>query len=327
MKICVYGAGAVGGHIAAKLARTGHDVSVVVRENIRQAIETRGLTLQAGGEHFTLNVRAETDPHRLGPQDLVIFTVKATAIPELDGFQPLFGPTTSALFILNGIPFWYKTKIHADVTRLPQLAFLDPGQRVLRAVGADRIIGGVIFSGNIVIEPGIVQNRSIGRNEITLGELDGSISDRVSGLARTFEQAGFTSLATSDIRSAIWNKLIESNISIMPICVLTRRPSAVLVSPGLERIARALMAEGKRIATAHGIQVKIDPDGAFEPRLYSSNHKPSMLQDIENGRPAEIDSILVAVQEFARAADIPAPHLDTVTALIIQAAVENGSYL
>jgi 2-dehydropantoate 2-reductase len=144
MKICVYGAGAVGAHLAAKLARAGNDVSVVVREKARATIAAKGLTLITDKERFSAEVRAATDAAELGHQDLVVFTLKATAIPSLTGFEPLFGKHTAAIFVLNGIPFWYATGNSRFQKLSPIVVRLDPGGRILRAIGAERILGSVV---------------------------------------------------------------------------------------------------------------------------------------------------------------------------------------
>lgn len=325
MKVCVYGAGAIGGHLAAKLARAGHDVSVVVRDTAYEAIVAKGITLVTKDDSFDANVRATTDASTLGVQDAVIFTVKATAIPSLAGFLPLFDEHTAAVFVLNGIPFWYASGRPDFAALAPILEHLDPGGRVLNALRPERIVGCIAFSANIVTEPGVIHNRSE-RNCFTLGELDGSASARVRVLSRSLEQAGVSSPVSTDIRKALWKKLVETNMSVMPVCVLAEGTSSVLADPNLADLAHALMEEGKQIARAHGIKLDIDTAAPFPISVLTSSHKPSMLQDIEARRPAEIDSILSVPQAFARAADLRTPYLDTVTALITQKAARGGSY-
>jgi 2-dehydropantoate 2-reductase len=172
----------------------------------------------------------------------------------------------------------------------------------------------------------VVQNHSPYRNEFALGELDGTLSERVREFAKIFEQCGVLAPISENIREVLWSKLVAVNMSIMPVCVLTRMSSRVLKNPLVADLTRALMREGDQIARAHDISLSLDPPNPFPAHILESTHKPSMLQDLEAGRPAEIDAILTIPQAFAREAGVPTPHLDSVTALTSQAAIDAGSY-
>src|SRR5260370_7424864 len=173
MRICIFGAGAVGSHFAVRLALSGHDVSCVMRGPHLEATKARGLTLRVGDAEFSARVKASDDPAALGPQDFVISTLKADGLTGLvTGRPPLLGDDTALVFAQNGIPWWYDIGLAPDHPAPPELGFLDPGGRLRAAVSKDRIIGGVIFSSNEVVEPGIVVNLSPDRNMLLVGECD-----------------------------------------------------------------------------------------------------------------------------------------------------------
>jgi 2-dehydropantoate 2-reductase len=185
MRICIFGAGAVGSHLAVRLARAGHDVSCVMRGPHLEAVKALGLTLRAGGDEFSAQVTASDDPARLGPQDFVISTLKATALSSLaTGLGPLLRDDTAVVFAQNGIPWWYDIGISPDHPSPPDLAFLDSGGALRSSVSQGRIIGGVIFSSNEVVAPGIVANLSPDRNVLQVGECDDRATERIERLQR-----------------------------------------------------------------------------------------------------------------------------------------------
>jgi 2-dehydropantoate 2-reductase len=324
MKICVYGAGAVGGHLAVRLARAGNEVSVVARGAQLDAIRRSGLTLILGGERLSAPVRASDDPAELGPQDVVISTLKAPGLAAVaDKLPALLGRDTPVVFAINGIPWWY---FHGAAPRpkRPDLGFLDPGGKLAQHVGLERVIGCVIYSANAVIEPGVIQGNTID-NSFILGEPDGKITPRITRLAETIKAAGRDAPVRETIRFDIWTKLL-SNAAQAPVCCLLERDLSVIAVPEVLALAKNLMREAIAAAHADGVMLDTDVDKRFGFVKAGTTHKPSMLQDLELRRAMEIDAILVAVQRFAQAAGVPTPHLDTAIALLSEKARKLGCY-
>ncbi|MGG5812271.1 ketopantoate reductase family protein [Falsiroseomonas sp. CW058] len=323
MKICVFGAGAIGGHIAARLARGGSDVSLVARGAHLAAIQRDGLTVHAhDGTHHS-RPKASADPADLGPQDAVIVTVKAPALPSVAAaIAPLLREDTPVAFVMNGIPWWYFDRHGGphDGLRLPEV---DPGDALRDAVGIHRTIGGCVYSATEVLAPGVVKSEH-GNIRVILGEIDGRITPRVQAISAALEAGGFPSPVSPDIRTEIWLKLL-GNLGNGPLCVLTRRGVRdTYLDPLLRDAARRSAEEGRAIAAAHGRPL---PDSAVERVANASMaHKPSILQDLELGRPMEIDGILTTTLHLARIAGVATPQLDLLTALVKQAARAAGLY-
>jgi 2-dehydropantoate 2-reductase len=330
MKIAIFGAGAVGGHVAARLGAgaeaAGIEVSAVARGAQLAAILQRGITLWIGAERYSARIRATDRPASLGIQDVVFVALKSSVLPAAaPGIAPLIGPDTSVVFAMNGIPWWYLYHCPENGVPRPDLSLLDPGGVLERTVGLERVIGCMINSANEVVEPGVIRNSPGTLNKFTLGEPGGTISRRLQAISAAFERTGVAAPISTAIRVEIWDKLLR-NLSTAPICALTGEPIGVIGRHDeLFALARALMAEGLATARAHGIAPDVTVERAYGKRP-SSPHKSSMLQDFERGRPPEIDGILTAVQAFARAAGVATPHLDTVTALIIEKARKAGLY-
>jgi len=326
MKICIFGAGAVGGHLAAKLAAAGHDVSVVARGAHLQAMRDNGIKLIHGDKVISGRVRTR-DP---GLQDYVFVTLKANALGDFAGnAAPLLGPDTGVVFAQNGIPWWYGIGISERRPRppAPDLSRLDPGKKLEKILHADQIIGGVVYSANEVREPGVIVNHVPGNNMLVVGEADDRESARIRVLRKMLDEADLYSPPTSDIRQAVWAKIVQS-FGTGALCTLTGAAIAgVRGSPELAKLAARLGAEGKAIARAHGIDTDGAPQrpgGGQSSGLIS--HKPSLLQDYERGRPMEIEAQLVAPLAFARAAAVPTPVLDTVVPLLAFRAAAKGLY-
>lgn len=330
MRITVFGAGAVGGHVAARLGAgavaAGIEVSAVARGAQLAAIRERGITLWIGEERYSTPIRATDRPETLGVQDIVFVALKSSVLPAAaPGLAPLIGPDTSVVFAMNGIPWWYLYRCADNGLPRPDLSRLDPGGVLARTVGMERVIGCMINSANEVVEPGVIRNSPMTRNKFTLGEPDGTASRRVQAISAAFERAGVPAPVSSSIRVEIWEKLLR-NLSTSPICALTGEPIGVLSrSEELFALARALMAEGLATARAHGVDPGITVERAYATAPTTS-HKSSMLQDFERNRPPEIDGLLTAVQQFARVAQVPTPHLDTATAFVIEKARKAGLY-
>jgi 2-dehydropantoate 2-reductase len=325
MRITVFGAGAVGGHLAARLAASGAAVSAVARGVQLEAIAARGITLLIDDDRIVGRLPVTDRPETLGSQDAVIVTLKASGLAGIaPALEPLLGPETTVVFAMNGIPWWYLHGV-ADGERRPDLSRLDPGGELARVLGLERVLGCVINSANEIVEPGVVRNAPLARNRFILGEPDGRISARARRIAALLERAGLEAPIVPRIREAIWTKLVQ-NMATSPICALTGEAIGVVGRhPELLAVGKALLNEGLAVAAAAGFPIDMDPDAAFRPRLRST-HKSSMLQDLERGRPPEIDAILTAPQAFARAARVATPHLDAVTALVIEKARKTGLY-
>ena len=322
MRICIFGAGAVGSHFAVRLALAGHDVSCVMRGPHLAAVKARGLTLRVGDAELLARVRASNDPAALGPQDFVISTLKANALTSLvAGLRPLLRDDTGIVFAQNGIPWWYDIGLPSGHPAPPDLGFLDPGGALRSAVSRDRIIGGVIFSSNEVIGPGIVANLSPDRNMLLVGECDDRNSERIGRLRATLEGASIASQPVAKIRETIWSKLL-TNMSMSVLCLLTGQTArAVRDDPALQDVIPRLLDEANGIAQSCYPAVKRVTRSGPAP-----DHKPSILQDYELGRAMEIDTLVRAPAAFARAAGLSTPMLDLMAGLAIRQARDKGLY-
>jgi 2-dehydropantoate 2-reductase len=324
VRICVFGAGAIGGHLAGRLARGGAEVSVVARGAHLAAIRADGLVVQAPDATFTSRVAATDDPAGLGVQDAVIVTVKAPALPSVAAaIAPLLGPETPVVFVMNGIPWWYFDQLGGALEGT-RMASLDPGEAVRTAVGPERSIGGVVYSACTVVAPGVVEVEN-SRNRLVLGEIDGRVSERIEAIAAPLRAGGFAIDITPDIRTAVWAKLMM-NMSGGPISVLTQSsPGRNLVEPAVEAAVRLVYAEGLAIARALGCDPVVDVEAAIAGSKRMA-HKPSILQDLELGRPMEIPTIFDAPLELARLVGVATPTLDLLVALARLRARAAGLY-
>lgn len=322
MRICVFGAGAVGSHFAVRLALAGHDVSCVIRGPHLEAVRANGLTLRVGGAEFKAKVKASDDPAALGPQDVVISTLKATGVASLaTGLQPLMSDDTAVVFAQNGIPWWYDIGISPKHPPVPDLGFLDPGGRLRAAVPKERIIGGVIFSSNEIIAPGVAANLSPERNRLLIGECDDRASERIVKLRAALNEAAIESPEVPQIRETIWSKLL-TNMSMSVLCSLTGLTArGVRDDASLADVIPRLLDEANSIAQTCFPEVKRVTRTGPAP-----DHKPSILQDYELGRAMEIDVLVRAPAAFARAAGLATPMLDLMAALAIRQAREKGLY-
>ncbi len=322
MRICIFGAGAVGSHFAVRLAQAGHDVSCVMRGAHLAAVKARGLTLRVGGTETDAKVKASDDPAALGPQDLVISTLKATGVASLaTGLKPLLGADTPVIFAQNGIPWWYSIGLPASHPPMPDLSFLDPGGALRAAVPKERIIGGVIFSSNEVVEPGVVQNLSPDRNMLLIGECDDRASERIAKLRATLGSASIASGPVAQIRETIWSKLL-TNMSMSVLCLLTGQTArGVRDEPALQHVIPRLLDEANAVGQSCIPAVKRLSRTGPAPE-----HKPSILQDYELGRAMEIDVLVRAPAAFARSANLSTPLLDMLAGLAIQRARDKGLY-
>jgi len=315
VKICIFGAGAIGGYMGARLAMAGADVSLVARGPHLAAMQARGLTLiEEDGPPQGVAVTASDDPAALGHQDYVIVTLKAHSVPGLvDRMQPLIGPNTTIVSGVNGVPWWYFHKIGGDWEGT-RLATVDPGDVQWNGFGPDRVLGCVVYPAAEVIEPGVI--RHIEGNRFSLGEPDGSKSARAVALSEALSAAGLKAPVRPRLRDEIWVKL-WGNLSFNPISALTLATLDVLCTdPGTRAVARAMMLEAQQIAEALGVRFPIDVERRIDGGAAVGAHRTSMLQDLDQGRPMEIDALVGSVQELGRITGIPTPTIDTVLALV-----------
>jgi 2-dehydropantoate 2-reductase len=315
MKICIFGAGAIGGYMGAKLARAGTDVSLVARGPHLSAMQKNGLTLiDDGQEPVAVPVVASDDPEALGTQDYVIITLKAHSVPPVvDMMKPLIGDETTIVSGVNGVPWWYFHKLGGphEGTRL---ASVDPGDAQWDGFGPDRVLGCVVYPAAEVIEPGVV--RHVEGNRFSLGEPDGSKSERALALSKALSTAGLKAPVRAHIRDEIWVKL-WGNLSFNPISALTHSTLDVLCTDrGTRAVARAMMVEAQEIAEKLGVKFPIDVDRRIDGGAAVGAHRTSMWQDLELGRPMEIDALVSSVQELGTLTATPTPTIDTVLALI-----------
>jgi 2-dehydropantoate 2-reductase len=318
MKICIFGAGAVGGHMAAKLAAQGHDISVVARGAHLQAMQKNGLKLLHGGKTIIGRVRAVEKAQELGPQEAVFVTLKANGLGVFaDQCAPLLGKDTVVVFVQNGIPWWYDRSL----TRL------DPDGRLAQAVPAASIAGGVAYSANEVVEPGVIENHVPGNNMIVIGRADRVETPLIRSLRRALEEADMSSPPLADIRQSIWQKAAQM-LGNSSLCTLTGLPvGAVRNEPALKEIVDRAGKEGTAIARALGVDVDAAPQRPSGGHASGAqSHKPSILQDYERGRPMEVETQLMAPLALGRMAQIPTPTLDILVPLVAAKAAARGLY-
>jgi 2-dehydropantoate 2-reductase len=325
MKLCVFGAGAVGGHLGATLAMAGNHVSLIARGPHLEAMQARGLRLidQEGTEHV-LNVAASDRPEDFGPQDYVVLSTKAYAAPEaVVAMKPLLGPDTCVVTASNGLPWWYFHKLPGPWEDR-RIHMVDPGDAQWNRIGPDRVLGTVLWVSAEILEPGVVRH-TFG-NRMPLGEPDGTRSDRATALADILNHAGMKSPVRSDIRSEIWLKL-WGNAAFNPVSVLTQGTLHDLATdPGVRPVIKKLMTEVQAVAEALGITFPVDVDTRIQMAADVGAHPTSTLQDLLAGKPLELDALVGAVVEMAKMVDVPAPTLETVFGLAVRRARQAGCY-
>jgi 2-dehydropantoate 2-reductase len=279
-------------------------------------MKTDGIKLLHGNETIQGKVRTENP----GKQDFVIVALKANLLDTFaDAAAPLLGPETAVVFAQNGIPWWYG--------KGPDLSMLDPGKKLAKAIDMKRVIGAVIYSANEVIAPGVIENHVPNNNMLVVGEVDDRQTPRITQLRQVLEDSGMSSPPAPEIRAAIWSKLIQ-NLATAPICTLTGATVAqARADPGLSAISRRMNEEGRAIAQAYGINLALAPQRPGGGQSSGApQHKPSMLQDYERGRPMEIAALLLMPLEFARAAKLAVPALESLASLIAYRAAAKGLF-
>ena len=324
MQICIYGAGAIGGWLGVQLSLAGEDVTLIARGPHLAAMQKNGVKLLIDGEERIAHPRCIEDPADAGPQDYVVITLKAHSLPGIvDSIQPLLGPDTAVVTGVNGIPWWYFYKLEGGYEN-HKLESVDPGGKFWDAVGPERAIGFVVYPAAEIEEPGII--RHIEGDRFTMGEPDGRNSARTDNLCAALNDAGFKSRVRDNIRDDIWVKL-WGNLCFNPISALTHATlDEVAGEAGTGGICRLMMLEAQEIGERLGASFRVSVDRRLAGGAAVGPHKTSMLQDLELGRPMEIDALVTVVQELGRLVEVPTPTTDVVLALIQQRARSAGTY-
>src|SRR5215212_905054 len=324
VKICIYGAGAIGGYLAVCLKQGGAEISLVARGAHLHAIQKDGLKLLIGGEERVAEMPATADPRELGPQDYVIVALKAHQAWEVaESMRPLLGPDTAVVTAQNGIPWWYFHGFEGQYANL-QLQSVDPEGRQWHAVGPERAIGCTVYPATEIVAPGVVKH--IYGDRFGLGEPTGKITDRLKAIEAVFAQGGLKPRIYPKIRDDIWLKL-WGNLCFNPISALTHATlDVVATDPGTRGVARNMMKEAERIARRIGVHFRVDVERRIDGAASVGAHRTSMLQDLDKGRPIELDALLTVVQEMGRIVDVETPAIDIVLALSQQMGRVAGVY-
>jgi 2-dehydropantoate 2-reductase len=314
MKICVYGAGAIGAYLGAQLALAGADVSFVARGAHLAAMQANGVRLQIDGQERIVNIRCVADPQELGVQDYVVVALKAHSVPGVVGaMQPLLGPDTAIVTAVNGIPYWYFYK-HGGEFAGTVLSSIDPGGSQWNLLRPERAIGCVVYPAAEIVEPGVI--RHVYGNKFPIGEPSGERTARIEKLHELMMSAGLDAPIRDNIRDEIWLKL-WGNLCFDPISALTHATLDVITNDTATRaVSRAMMMEAKSIGDRFGVHFRVDVEKRIDGAGAVGAHKTSMLQDLEAGRPMEIDPLLTVVQQMGRLVEQPTPTIDTVLALV-----------
>ena len=315
MRICIYGAGAIGGLLGAKLALSGEDVTLIARGPHLAAIREQGLTVASKVETLTVRPRVTDKPEEAGKQDFVVVALKSNAVPSIaEQMLPLLGPDTAVVMAVNGVPWWYFYGVEGPF-RERRIKSLDPEDRLWTMIGPQRIIGCVVYPAAEIVAPGHIQH--IDGDRFSLGEPDGKKSERILALSRALTTAGLKAPVKTDIRSEIWVKL-WGNAVFNPISALTGATlRSICDYPGTAQLAKTVMREVELVANALGVTMPVSLERRMAGAAAIGEHKTSMLQDIEKGRPPELDAIVAAVIELAEITEVPVPRLQGLYALTL----------
>ncbi len=323
MKVCIYGAGAIGGWIGARLARQGAQVSAVARSATLAALTAKGLRLELQGEHIAVPVQASEHASDLGPQDLVVVAVKAPAMAAVAaGIGPLLGPDTVVLTAMNGVPWWFFDGFGALAgTRLQAV---DPDGAIARAIPARHIVGGVVHASCALDGPGHVRHHF--GNGLIIGEPSGQATPRAQGLVTTLQAAGFDATLSAQIQKDVWYKL-WGNMTVNPVSALTGATTDLILDDPLVRgFISQVMLEAREIGARIGIPIAQEPEDRHAVTRKLGAFKTSMLQDVEAGRAIELDALVTAVQEIGRLTGVPTPCTDILLGLARLHARQRGLY-
>jgi 2-dehydropantoate 2-reductase len=314
VKICIYGAGAIGAYLGVELIDAGHDVTLIARGPHLAAMQAKGLTLQINGQSKTVAVKATDNPAEAGPQDYIIVTLKAHSVAAIvDQMQPLLGPETAVVTAQNGVLWWYCYALEGPLNN-QRLETADPGGRIWYTLGPERAIGCVVYPSCEIVEPGVV--RHLEGNRFMLGEPDGSKSDRVVALSRVLTEAGFKAPVRKRIRDDTWFKLL-GNATFNPVSVLTGATlEAMGTDPATRELIHQMMTEATAVAEKLGVRFAMSIDKRIDGAVAVGAHKTSMLQDLEAGRPLELDALVGGVIELGRLVGVPTPTIEQILNLV-----------
>lgn len=316
MKYAIIGAGAIGGYVGVKLALAGEDVTFIVRGANLEAIRKNGvkLIMNNGTELVTKDTKATNNYDEVGPVDVVILAMKAHQVESVaDDVPKLFGPDTVVVTMQNGIPYWYFHK-HGGPYEGARIQSVDPTGQIAAKISPDRVLGCVVYPASELLAPGVIHH--IEGDRFPIGELDGSITERVQKVSDSFINAGFKSPILENIRSEIWLKL-WGNLTFNPISSLSHSTLVDICQYPLTReLAGDMMIEAQRIANKLGIEFRVPLEKRIQGAEKVGKHKTSMLQDVEAGREPEIDALVGSVVELGRITHTATPHINAVYALV-----------
>ncbi|MEJ7931524.1 2-dehydropantoate 2-reductase [Ramlibacter sp. AN1015] len=324
MKVCIYGAGAIGGWIGARLARAGAEVSVVARGATLQALQLHGLRLESGGEVVQAPVQSSEQPSELGVQDLVVVAVKAPAMADVArAIGPLLGPQTVVLTAMNGVPWWFFEGFggsHAGT----RLRSVDPEGAIAQAIPGRHIVGCVVHASCALREPGFVRHHF--GNKLIIGEPSGEQTPRVRHLADLLQRAGYEAPVSAQIQRDAWYKL-WGNMTVNPVSAITGATTDLIIGDPLVRgFISQVMLEAREIGARVGIPIDQQPEDRHQVTMKLGAFKTSMLQDVEAGRPVELDALVGAVQEMGHLVAVPTPFTDALLGLARLHARVRGLY-
>ncbi len=324
MKVCIYGAGAVGCFLAGRLAKGGAEVSAVARGNTLEGIRANGIRIETPDYSYETMIKVSEKPEDLGEQDYVVVTVKSPALPEIvDGLAKLIGPKTKVVFVMNGIPWWFFYDYGGDLAGR-RLEKLDPGGKLWSAVGPERVIGGILFCSCDLLKPGHVHAETAGPN-LYLGEPSGEETDSIATFADAVRGDTLGVKIVPDIRTTIWSKIQLNMSSGLLGCLSNCPPQNLYSNAACRDVVRKIVNEAGAIAKALGCETGVDADQLIE-RTKNQGHRSSIVQDLDAGRPMEIDPTFAIPLEMARMTGVETPTLDFLLCLVKARAQRIGSY-
>ena len=312
MKFLIVGAGAVGAYMGALMARAGYDVTLHARGAHLRAMQEKGVRVISADDDFTAHPRIVGDLEEAGPMDVVFLCVKAHGLPDLvPQLRPVLGPETTVVSTQNGIPWWYFQSDGGPLAGM-HLEKVDPGGVVSAAIEARRVVGSLIYFSTEIMQPGVIRHNE--GNRISLGEPDGSRSERIRQIAQALIASGLRAPVTTHLRNEIWVKIL-GNVAFNPISALTGATLVQMVrDPQVSEIIRGIMKETEALSTRLGIELPVSIEQRIAGAEKVGEHKTSMLQDLEAGRPLELEAIVGAVVELGERLEVPMPYTRTVYA-------------
>jgi len=325
MKVCIYGAGAIGGWIGSKLAQAGSAINVVARGATLEALKRDGLVLASGDTRVAVPVNASEDPKTLGVQDLVVVAVKAPALPAVaERIAPLLGPETIVLTAMNGVPWWFLQGGFGGPLAGAQLEAVDPGGRIDAAIPARHVIGCVVHASCALEAPGVV--RHVFGNGLIIGEPSGEATPRARALLDLLIGTGIDTRLSPQIQKDVWYKL-WGNMTVNPISALTGATTDLILNDDLVRgFMSTIMLEAKEIGARIGVPIADSPEDRHAVTRKLGAFKTSMLQDVEAGRAVELDALVTAVRELGQRAGVATPFTDALLGLARLHARGRGLY-